>query len=1580
MNTKIRYYRDPPHKKNFSWKGEVIDGTGRKRFFDSAEFCWLSANCKIKKKKGPLLYPVYETTIIAPLCWTPYQLRVYEERRPNGNIICYAYTPWKDAKYYPMPALLKKITAYNSKKTKLLAELSFRYKQNKKGDVLGFSVIGSDKRRVLIDHNNSLYLSTVLSPGRPRMSYGYKQMLVNRIEKPDGRIITTECDEKGKVKSQSAPIGPNGEMLPIGRYFYYDNHTEVFDAENNKTIYRFNDKKQLLSIETYQEDLYRIDRFTWDAQGNLIKKSREDALGNPLLITEYTFDKNHNPIIEKTGVGNTSRTITRTFSSDGFNLKLSESDRPQKIIRYTYKPSTNLLTSEITYEDNQPKKRIFHFYNDIAVCIKTIVDDGTTEDPTDLQNVTYRRITSITPKTTHPCYGLPEIVEEKSLTQGQEILLHKTIYSYASSGKITKEEHYDATNTLTYTLLNDYHDEKLNSHIDPLGVKTNYQYDANYNLIFFSKEKECKKISYDKANRPIRIEEIADGIVLIREKKYDKLGRVIIEIDPCNQTTKYGYDALGRLITITYSDGSIHRKEYDLLDNVVREIDPEGYLTKKSYSCFGQVTSIEYPDSSSESFSYNSTGTLASHTDKNGALTLYTYDLFDHILKTEVCNNHLSKSKVATWTPFQKLSETEGSLTTLYTYDFAGRKIEEQKNYRKIIYTYDPLGRICSTQEGDIELIEEYDLKDQLIEKRRESKKKLQTKENYTYDKNENCIELINSQGVTRTECNSLHQPLLTIDALGFKKEYFYLYNDHFSKLIKDSKQRETLLHYDSRDREILSIKKNSSCQIIQQSENRYDKNSNRIEEIHSLFLGCLPLKTIIHLWEFGPMGRIESFFEGGVRKRSYSYDEKGRLKTLFKPNGAVIHHEYDGLGRLLRLFSKEFDYNYSYDQNDRILSVVDKVSNRETIRSYDPLGNILSETLVTGLSFQNRYDLLGRRVSSTLFDSSTIEYDYDGIYLYQVSRNGLKHTYFERNLEGEVVKAILATGEELSITRDPLGRPIRSSSPYYSADLKYDETGCLLHYGYQDLLGEEEEDFSYDDLDQLILEKDHIYQFDSLYNRIKKDDLDYTIDSFCQISCDGRDSYTYDDCGNLLRDGNFQYFYDSLDRLVAVERGTKRIEYGYDPFHRRISKTVFCRGKKEKEFWYLWDGNNEIGCVDEKGSIEELRILGEGLGAEIGAAILYELKGRAYQPIHDHLGSLVALIDLKTKEVVECNRYTAFGEEKRECNGYASFREESMSPWRFSSKRVDPETDLVFFGRRYYSPNLGRFITQDPEGFEDGPNLYAYLHNCPLSDVDPYGLFGIGSPWEAGRYLYDRGRMFFGSPYFQGSLQALGGMAEIGIGAGMTLSNCGAASLGWPVMAHGCDQFLSGVNTFRGMSSDTMTSQLFQKAGISPLTASLVDSGLSIASGIGLSAAFKGPQTFSSLGNFQQMGMQNVRFGETTSLGIGEVTSGKNFKSFTKRNCRYNLSELTGGIPAYKVDAHHVLTQRHGKFFFDKGMNIHDPKYLTWWERSSHRRTAKAYNDAWLEYIGGNREATPSQILENGRAMMKEYGIEVNY
>ncbi len=61
-------------------------------------------------------------------------------------------------------------------------------------------------------------------------------------------------------------------------------------------------------------------------------------------------------------------------------------------------------------------------------------------------------------------------------------------------------------------------------------------------------------------------------------------------------------------------------------------------------------------------------------------------------------------------------------------------------------------------------------------------------------------------------------------------------------------------------------------------------------------------------------------------------------------------------------------------------------------------------------------------------------------------------------------------------------------------------------------------------------------------------------------------------------------------------------------------------------------------------------------------------------------------------------------------------------NPRQFLTKEAD-STGLIYFGARYYDPRIGRFITTDPSGMSDGPNVYLYCRNNPVNLMDAWGL-----------------------------------------------------------------------------------------------------------------------------------------------------------------------------------------------------------------------------------------------------------------
>ena len=112
----------------------------------------------------------------------------------------------------------------------------------------------------------------------------------------------------------------------------------------------------------------------------------------------------------------------------------------------------------------------------------------------------------------------------------------------------------------------------------------------------------------------------------------------------------------------------------------------------------------------------------------------------------------------------------------------------------------------------------------------------------------------------------------------------------------------------------------------------------------------------------------------------------------------------------------------------------------------------------------------------------------------------------------------------------------------------------------------------------------------------------------------------------------------------------------------------------------------------------------------------------------HDSV-NVTQLVHASDGSIVANYQYDPYGKTRVATgNGY-----ESINPFRYQTKFTDNDSGLIYYGYRYYSHGLGRFLNQDPIGEKGGLNLYAFVGNDPVNQREFLGLSVIreGGPDE---------------------------------------------------------------------------------------------------------------------------------------------------------------------------------------------------------------------------------------------------------
>ena len=447
----------------------------------------------------------------------------------------------------------------------------------------------------------------------------------------------------------------------------------------------------------------------------------------------------------------------------------------------------------------------------------------------------------------------------------------------------------------------------------------------------------------------------------------------------------------------------------------------------------------------------------------------------------------------------------------------------------------------------------------------------------------------------------------------------------------------------------------------------------------------------------------------------TYTYDSNGRLLTKTQDGTSLASYTYDGRGNNLNAIDRRGETTaYQYDDADRMTRIEDSDGRFLSI-TYDDSGRRSKVVDQSGMTIQYHYDALSQL--SRLSDGSgktIVEYRYDAVGrpILQSNANGT-YTVYEYN-NGYDITRIAHYAPDDTI----------QSSYEYTYDASGRRTGLTTVTG--------EWTWQYDAKSQLVSATGPNgtfidFQYDAAGNRSVVSDsgveTKYTVNELNQYTEINGVTYLWDADGNLLEvnDGGVKttYTYDSENRLLSIDEPGTLITYEYNANGDRMAVTI--NGDRVEYFVDPAGLGNVVGTYDKNGDRETTFTY----GADNSLVVRTDSSDNPFFYSYDGTASTVGITD-SSGAVVNQYSYDPFGPTVTLFEAFAN-------PFQFIGEFgvQDDASGLDFMRNRYYDSATGRFVSQDPLGFAGGsPNLYTYVGNDPLHQIDPNGdqiLIGIG-------------------------------------------------------------------------------------------------------------------------------------------------------------------------------------------------------------------------------------------------------------
>ena len=512
----------------------------------------------------------------------------------------------------------------------------------------------------------------------------------------------------------------------------------------------------------------------------------------------------------------------------------------------------------------------------------------------------------------------------------------------------------------------------------------------------------------------------------------------------------------------------------------------------------------------------------------------------------------------------------------------------------------------------------------------------------------------------------------------------------------------------------------------------------------------------------YDPLGRKTQMDDPDMGVWQYAYDAAGNLTFQQDAKGQIILFQYDPLNRLTRksyatgslaygtaaesaagehhfgylngndlylpsMLSGSGDLSisdeviFSYDDPTRN-NTVGRISHMEDISgstdySYlDPLArtSIVTRT-IDGQSYaiQTQVDAMLRTQAITYPGNTlTVAYLYDDAG--NLSEVGNYAELKEYNAFGKAQKVqyqngVIADYSYYSENGRLQGNSLATTTAtYFDRQYSYFANGNVQ--AITDADGSKTQSFTYDELDRLRTATSAIYgaltyNYDKLGNLTHKEGIDFFTDTAAKphqlVSSSNGRFYDYDANGNMLSDGLRSFEYDAENRPASISYNGGVTQFVYDGNGQRVKKsgpngeTLYIGKLYEvngsSSAKYIFAGDKRIAMVREQ------------------ATLYYH---------QDHLGGTSVVTDANGN-LVEQVFYKPFGETVED-TGSVSLNH------KYTGQELDAETGLYNYGARYYSPEIGRFVSADsliphydnPQSY----NRYSYVLNNPVKLLDPTG------------------------------------------------------------------------------------------------------------------------------------------------------------------------------------------------------------------------------------------------------------------